>query len=140
VIGTHGTRSDFPEILESWMSRVRSRVHHDVSDGADGTGDGVLIRGLAALLFVAVAVVLELMASLWANSTVPAWAELAPIAWPPVARVAWWTAVALAALTYRRSLARAGLPQHRTVTVLTVAPFLVFAVGIAVGADWATWH
>lgn len=100
----------------------------------------MLLRGLACLAFVAVALMVELAGGLWANSQVPAWAELAPIAWPQAARVAWWTVVAVAALAYRRSLAQVGLAGNRAVTVLSVAPFVVFAGGVAAGADWATWH
>lgn len=128
------------EAGRTWTFSDGGRVHHDVSDVEDTSAGRVLLVGLACLVFVGVAVVAELTASLWANSEVPAWAELAPIAWPQAARVAWWASVAGAALIYRRSLARVGLPQHRSVTVLTVAPFVVFAAGVAIGADWATWH
>jgi len=38
------------------------------------------------------------------------------------------------------SLRRLGLPARRSVDVATVTPFLLFAGGIAFGADWATWH
>lgn len=95
---------------------------------------------LLAGAFVLVAVALEVLAGMGANSPVPAWSEAVPLAWPPPARVAWWVAVAGAAGAYRWFLARAGVPQRRAVTVVTVAPFLVFATGIALGADWATWH
>jgi hypothetical protein len=123
-----------------WMFLRRRRVATGVAQ-ADEVRDGRLVLlGLGCLAFVAVAVVTELVSSLWANSEVPRWAELAPIAWPPAARAAWWSAVALAALTYRISLARVGLAQRRSVTVLSVVPFAAFAAGIALGVDWATWH
>jgi len=32
------------------------------------------------------------------------------------------------------------LRRRRPVVVLSVAPFVLFATGIAAGADWATWH
>lgn len=88
-----------------------------------------------------VAVVLEVVGGAGANSPAPAWADrLVPLTWPTGARVAWWLAVALAAGGYRVLLGRAGLAPNAWVTVLTVAPFVVFAAGIAAGADWATWH
>lgn len=122
------------------MHSGRERVPHEVVEVEQANDGRVLLVGLGCLAFVGLAVAVELTASLWANSEVPGWAELVPIAWPQGLRVVWWVLVAAAALTYRRSLARVGLPQHRTMTVLTVAPFLVFAAGIAVGAEWATWH
>jgi hypothetical protein len=41
---------------------------------------------------------------------------------------------------FRFLLGRAGMPQRRLVVVLSVAPFVLFAAGVAAGADWATWH
>lgn len=120
--------------------RRRQWVSGTVSDVEEKAAGRVLLVGLASLGFVAVAVAAELAASLWANSEVPGWSEWAPIAWPQAARATWWTLVALAAWTYRRSLARVGLSRRPVVTALTVTPFVVFAVGTAVGAEWATWH
>lgn len=65
---------------------------------------------------------------------------MAPLAWPQPVRVAWWLAVATAMLVFRVLLGRAGFPQRRSVVVLSTAPFVIFAAGIAIGADWATWH
>ncbi|MGH9039975.1 MAG: hypothetical protein ACRDZ3_07080 [Acidimicrobiia bacterium] len=99
------------------------------------------LGALLAGAFVLVAVGLEVVSGLNANSPVPAWAEkVAPLAWPQPARVAWWLVVAGAAAAFRLLLGRAGIPQRRFVLVVSVAPFLVFAAGVAVGADWATWH
>lgn len=94
----------------------------------------------SSLLFVGAAVGLEVAAGGSANSAVPGWAHLVPLAWPPAARVLWWLAVAAAALTFRVGLRRVGIPTHRFADVFSVAPFLVFAAGIGMGADWATWH
>jgi len=33
-----------------------------------------------------------------------------------------------------------GIPARRTADIATVTPFLIFAAGIAFGADWVTWH
>jgi hypothetical protein len=86
-------------------------------------------------------VALEVVSGLNANSPVPAWAEQAtPLAWPQPARVAWWLTVAGAMYAFRFLLGRAGMPQRRLVVVLSVAPFVLFAAGVAAGADWATWH
>jgi hypothetical protein len=91
--------------------------------------------------FVLFAVALEVVSGLNANSPVPAWAEkVAPLAWPQPARVAWWLMVAGAMYAFRSLLGRAGMPQRRLVVVLSVVPFVLFAAGVAAGADWATWH
>ncbi|MGH9010756.1 MAG: hypothetical protein ACRDYF_13045 [Acidimicrobiia bacterium] len=45
-----------------------------------------------------------------------------------------------AAVIYHRSLRRAGMGRRPVMVMITVAPFVLFAAGIAVGADWATWH
>lgn len=112
------------------------------ADGEDGAPTGSTVAGaLACGLFVVGAVVLEALGGSAANSPAPEWAEgLMPITWSPPARVAWWLAVATAAGAYRILLGRAGAQPNRWVTVLTVAPFVTFAAGIALGADWATWH
>lgn len=96
---------------------------------------------LGCAAFVVAAVAAEILGGLGANSPVPAWADgLVPLSWPAPARVAWWLGVAGAAGGFRAFLARLGHPQRAWVVALSVAPFVAFAVGIAVGADWATWH
>lgn len=100
-----------------------------------------LAGALLAAGFVVAAVSLEVMSSLAANSPVPAWADqVVPLAWPQPARVAWWLTVAGAMYAFRFLLGRAGMPQRRLIVVLSVAPFVIFAAGVAGGADWATWH
>ncbi|MDP9419159.1 MAG: hypothetical protein M3P53_03265 [Actinomycetota bacterium] len=95
--------------------------------------------GCAALVLIAVT--LEVLGGSAANSPVPAWAEdLLPISWPQAARVLWWLVVAAAALGYRLSMHRLGIRQRPLVVALSVAPFVAFAAGIALSADWATWH
>lgn len=87
------------------------------------------------------AVALEVLAGAAANSTVPAWVTwVVPLAWPQYVRVVWWLAVAAAALAFRLSLRRLGLRQRSWIVVVSVAPFVIFAAGIAFSADWATWH
>jgi hypothetical protein len=100
----------------------------------------VLVLGLGGLVLPFAALALEVVSGTYANSSVPDWAEWVPLAWPQPLRVAWWLTVAAAAFGFRWSLARLELRPSRVVTVLTVAPFVAFATGIAVGADWATWH
>lgn len=100
-----------------------------------------LLGALLAGAFVLFAVALEVVSGLNANSPVPAWADqVAPLAWPRPARVAWWLVVAAAMGAFRVLVGRAGIPQRRLVVVVSVAPFVLFAAGVAVGADWATWH
>jgi hypothetical protein len=86
------------------------------------------------------AVALEVAGGANANSTVRGWAHLVPLGWPQWLRVAWWLGVGGAAATFRVGLRRVGMPTRRLVDAATIAPFLAFAVGIALGADWATWH
>lgn len=100
----------------------------------------VIAVGLAGAPFTVGAVVLEMISGQYANSPVPGWGAWVPLAWPQPARVVWWLVVAAAASWFRWSLGRLGLGTSRIVTVGIVTPFLVFAAGIAVGADWATWH
>lgn len=100
-----------------------------------------LLRAIGCVGFVVAAVGLEVAGGYGANSPAPSWAHLAfPIAWPQPARVVWWLVVALAAFGYRRFFLRAGFRVSRVVTVLLVAPFVMFAGGVAGGAWWATWH
>lgn len=112
---------------------------HVRAGGAAGAGE--VLRALGCAAFVVVAVALEVAGGAGANSPAPAWAEVVfPIAWPQPVRVVWWLAVAAAAFGYRACLRVAGFPQWRFVTTMTVAPFVVFAAGVAAGASWATWH
>ncbi|MDP9019196.1 MAG: hypothetical protein M3N25_00055 [Actinomycetota bacterium] len=99
-----------------------------------------LVAAAASALFVLVAVMLEVLAGTAANSAVPEWAHLVPATWPRPARVSWWLAVAGAGGAYRLSLHRLGLRPNRLVTLATVAPFLLFAFGIAIGSEWTAWH
>jgi hypothetical protein len=90
---------------------------------------------------VLVAVAAEVVAAEYSDSPVPAWTlRVFPLAWPQPVRVAWWLIVAAAALTSRLLLARLALRPQRWVSGVIVAPFLIFAAGVALGADWATWH
>ncbi len=100
--------------------------------------------GFAALgcaTLVGAALVLEVLGGMAANSTFPAWATyVVPLAWPQPLRVLWWLVVAGAALGFRVALHRLGFRQRPVMVAASVVPFVVFAAGIAVGADWATWH
>jgi hypothetical protein len=103
-------------------------------------GRPFVVATLCAGLVLA-AVILEVIGGQNANSPHPGWAELVvPLAWPQPLRVLWWLVVGAAAGAYRILLGRAGFPQRRAVTVITVVPFVVFAAGIATGASWTTWH
>ena len=52
----------------------------------------------------------------------------------------WWLVVAGAALGFRVALHRLGFRQRAATVAASVVPFVVFAAGVAVGADWSTWH
>ncbi|GAC1605017.1 MAG: hypothetical protein NVS3B21_34440 [Acidimicrobiales bacterium] len=106
---------------------------------SSGVQAGVAALGCAA--FVVGALAAEVVGGLGANSPVPSEAERAfPISWPQPVRVVWWLAVSAAALGYRVMMGRLGIPQRRGVVAASVLPFVIFATGIAAGADWATWH
>jgi len=100
--------------------------------------------GFAALgcaTLVGAAVALEVVGGTAANSTVPAWTRyVVPLAWPQPLRVVWWLVVAVAALGFRVALHRLGFRQRAATVAASVVPFVVFAAGVAVGADWSTWH
>lgn len=99
------------------------------------------IWGGVAAAFVLLAIVLEVIGGTAANSVVPEWAyKVAPLAWPQPVRVVWWVLVAVAAALYRLAERRAGIRRSIITLVVSVAPFLIFAGGIAFGAGWATWH
>lgn len=96
---------------------------------------------LGAAAFVLGAVALEILGGGRANSPTPAWASvLLPVTWPTPARVVWWLLVAGAAGAFHVGVTRSGHGIHPIVGWLTVAMFVAFAVGIAFGAEWATWH
>ncbi|MGI8793765.1 MAG: hypothetical protein ACR2H3_11415 [Acidimicrobiales bacterium] len=117
------------------------RSSEDPSSEAPRPGDGWWVLAAAiSIVFVASAIVLEVLGGSFANSPVPDWAHLVPIAWPNWLRAAWWVAVAGAAGLFRFGLHRLGLRQRPVVVVASVLPFLVFAGGIAASAEWATWH
>jgi hypothetical protein len=109
-----------------------------VSEPNRARGGAVVLVGSAAVVLGAVS--LEVLAGQAANSPVSRWAALVPLTWPQPARVAWWLGIAGAAAGYRWSLRQVGLPARAVADVITVAPFVAFAAGIALGASWSTWH
>lgn len=87
------------------------------------------------------AVVLEFLGSLLGDSPstgYPGW--LVPIGWPTPVRVGWWLVATMGAVAASRGTAYATGRPRPLRTVVVASPFLVFAVGIATGATWATWH
>jgi hypothetical protein len=60
--------------------------------------------------------------------------------WPVALRVSWWLVAAVGVHLANRGLARATGRSRRVITGVTVVPFVAFAFGIAIGAEWATWH
>lgn len=96
-----------------------------------------LMGGAFALL----AIGLEVWSSWGTGARVdPPMSWLVATGWPTPVRVVWWAAATGGVLLANRGLARATGTRRRAMTVLAVAPFLAFTVGIAVGAEWATWH
>lgn len=122
---------------------VELRVSHTVTELSRGTPVRGRLFGAALLCagFVLAAVLLEVIGGQNANSPHPSWAErVVPLAWSQPVRVLWWLLIAAAAAAYRVLLDRAGLPRRRVVTVVIVVPFVLFAAGVAAGAEWTTWH
>lgn len=112
-----------------------------MTDERDAASAKLGLAALGCALFVGLAVASEVVAGAAANSPVPPWAEhVVPLAWPRPLRALWWVAVAVAAFGFRASLHRLGFRQRPFVVVVSVAPFVVFALGVALGASWATWH
>jgi len=106
------------------------------------TPSGVLWAALllGSFLFIAAAVTLEVLAGEGAASSTATASPFIPLTWPQPLRVVWWLGAAAAAATFRASLHRLGFPARRPADIVTVVTFLIFATGIAFGADWATWH
>ncbi|MDP9403142.1 MAG: hypothetical protein M3P85_07350 [Actinomycetota bacterium] len=93
------------------------------------------------LVFAVAAVATEVTAGAASAGVAPSWAGLlVPLSWPVPARVIWWLAVAGAGIVFRLALHSLGFRQRPTLVALSTIPFVVFAAGIATGADWATWH
>lgn len=112
-----------------------------VRSGGGPDERAVLWWALAGGAVTMLAVVLEFLGSFLGDSPstgYPGW--LVPIAWPTPVRVVWWLVATVGAVAASRGTAYAtGRPRHLR-TVAVAAPFLLFAVGVATGATWATWH
>lgn len=97
--------------------------------------------GWAAMLFVFVAVALEVLGGQYSNSQVSSITNwVVPLGWPQAARVVWWLTVAAAAATFRYAERTAGIRRNPILIVASVLPFVIFAIGIALGASFSTWH
>lgn len=112
-------------------------AHHDDPDEGDALPRAALVGGAVALM----AIVLELWGS-WGTGAdlAPPASWLVPSGWPTALRVAWWLAATAGVFVANRGLARVTGRPRRLATGVAVLPFLVFALGIATGAEWATWH
>jgi Na+/proline symporter len=100
-----------------------------------------LLAALGCGAFVLAAVVVEVLSGQAANTpTTARHAAFVPLAWPAPLRVAWWLLVAGAAVAHRRLLQASSSRRERVLTTVVAVPFVCFAVGVALGADWATWH
>lgn len=134
---------DFGHMCTTVEFRTRAGgfpVVRQLSRGTPSQGP-LFVAALLCAGFVVAAVLLEVIGGQNANSPHPSWAErVVPLAWPQPIRVLWWLLIAAAAGAYRTLLNRAGLTQRRAVTLVIVLPFVLFAAGIATGAEWATWH
>lgn len=96
---------------------------------------------IAGGLFALMAVALELRGSLAIGGTPSGSAPwLVVQGWPQWLRAAWWALATLGVLAAQRGLARVFDRPRPVATVVAVAPFAVFTVGVALGAPWATWH
>lgn len=102
----------------------------------------VVAAAISLALFVIGAVLLEMMAGAAAPANFEtSWVDrLVPLTWPQPARVLWWLVIAGAAATHRYLLDRLAGRYRWWLSMLYGAPFVAFAAGIAVGAQWATFH
>ena len=117
------------------VNRAAPASWSDVDVDDDRPARGALFAGL-----VLIAIAVEVVSGMAANSPVPGWAErVVPLGWPDALRGLWWLAVAGAAAR-AQWLLRAGRPARRTVAVMTATPFLAFAVGSALGLATTSWH
>lgn len=71
-------------------------------------------------------------------SDYPGW--LVPIAWPTPVRVLWWLMGSAGAFATSRGLDHVTGRRRLLRGLLVASPFVIFAIGIATGAEWATWH
>lgn len=112
-------------------------AHETAADEGGALPRAALVGGIIAL----VAVLLEMWGS-WgtgAEPTPPA-SWFVPSGWPTFLRVAWWLAATTGVFLANRGLARVTHRPRRLATAVAVLPFLAFTLGIAAGAEWATWH
>lgn len=91
--------------------------------------------------FVVFAVAIEVLAAEYSDSPVPSWTVgVFPLTWSQPVRVLWWLTAAAACFASRVLMRAAGVRVRRWATFMFVSPFVVFALGVAWGRDWATWH
>ncbi|MGI9017629.1 MAG: hypothetical protein ACR2HR_11105 [Euzebya sp.] len=98
--------------------------------------------GWLAALFVLAAVLGEAIAGQYGAATPsPSWQYVVvPATWHPSARAAWWLLVAGAAGAFRLAERRAGIRRNPLIVLGSTVPFLAFAVGAGLSAEWAAWH
>ncbi|GAC1611681.1 MAG: hypothetical protein NVS3B26_26960 [Mycobacteriales bacterium] len=90
---------------------------------------------------VLLAVGLELASAQAANTPESSrYADVVPLGWPRPVRVLWWVLIAAAAAGHRLLLDERRNAGRYVIAALAATPFALFALGIAVGAPWATWH
>lgn len=123
--------------MEDW-SIATCCLGHMIQDGQPRPLPRTALWGGGMALF---AVALELWGS-WgtgASTSAPAsWFVAA--GWPTPLRVLWWTLATVGVFTANRGLAHVMGSSRRVATALAVLPFAVFTLGIALGAEWSTWH
>ncbi len=94
-----------------------------------------------AALFVLAAVVGEMIAGLYTATRVPDWVYVVvPATWSPPLRAAWWLLVAATASAFRLAERRAGIRRNPLIVLGSTVPFVAFAAGAGVSAEWAAWH
>lgn len=100
-----------------------------------------LLASIACVVLVLLAIALEVASGQGANSPETArFSPFVPLSWPQPARAVWWVLVAAAA-GGQRLLLDPGPGRRRWVLAGVCAmPFVVFAGGVASGAEWSAWH
>ena len=120
---------------------IRRASPHAPAAPDDPVSGRRLLAALGCAAFVLGAVLVEMVSGQAANTPSAARYEaLVPLGWPAPLRVGWWLVVAAAAVNYRRLLHPSARRRERALRAGAALPFGTYDVGIAVGADWATWH
>ena len=100
-----------------------------------------LVASIGCVVLVLLAIALEVASGQGANSPeVADFSPFVPLSWPQPVRALWWVLVATAAGGHRLLLDPGPGRRRWVLAGVAATPFLVFAGGVASGAQWSAWH